>query len=98
MELLLDKGDLTYYNPDLFAKAGVLILFNVLSTEEKADTKKLFETKKAIIEQEPHNIVLRNALDFFLFELGQNKEGLKERYNKTIKLIVDNNKGVAEVG
>jgi translation initiation factor 2B subunit (eIF-2B alpha/beta/delta family) len=100
MELLLEKNNITYYNPDLFAKAGVLILFNTIYTDESTNAKKIQETKKAILEKEPHNIVLKNALDFFLYQIGQtkNKEEIKEKYSKTIKLIVDSNKGAADFG
>ncbi len=88
MELMLDKSLLGYYNQDLVAKSGIQLLFN-LSHEEGDVFQKLFLTKKSLLNQHNGNVVLENALDFFLADLTKQdlRKQVKQKKEKVIRTL-----------
>ncbi len=100
MELFLNKEEYNYYTQDLFAKAAVSVLFDLINTEERDIFKKLFDTKKQLLEKNQNNIVMKNAITFFLSGLPSSKikEAAKEKYHETIKKINNANKETEKNG
>ena len=99
MELLLNKDHLKYYNQDLYAKAEISVLFDTISSSEKDEFKKIFDIKNELLEKDPHNIVLHNGLNFFLYQLPQSelKKAAKEKHALIINKINTANKDIAQI-
>ncbi|MFH2021136.1 MAG: hypothetical protein ABIJ34_06980 [archaeon] len=83
MELFLDREHLNYYNQDIYAKSAVQVLFST-SQEENA-FEKLFMTKDYFSKS---NIVLQNAISFFLQNLTS--LNIKEEGKSRRKEILSN--------
>lgn len=100
MELLLDKEHLKYYNQDLFAKAAISVLYDTISNSETNEFEKIIRTKEELIKQNQHNIVVKNALDYFMYMLPKPgiKESAKEKYNSLLARISEANKDMADIG
>jgi translation initiation factor 2B subunit (eIF-2B alpha/beta/delta family) len=96
MELLLESEHIQYYNQDLHAKSAVSAVFHVISSAGNEPLKKAIETRKAFIEKHPHNIVLKNSLDYFFSNLTPGMA--KERHDETITKITAANRELAEIG
>lgn len=98
MELLLDKEHLKYYNQDIYAKTAISVLYDIIKNSESAPFDKIFKTKDDLLCQHPYNIVLKNAIDFFLWNLPSNsiKEAAKEKYVELLKKITEINEKAAE--
>ena len=95
MENLLDKEALKYFNQDVITKAGIQVLFN--SSE---DFKKLFLTKKNLLEQNPENIVLHNSINYFLSNLSKHnlKKEVTIKRDEVFKKIHTTEREVGKAG
>lgn len=100
MELDLSRDILNYYNQDIIAKTGLSTLYMSLLSGEPQGFKTLFAIKKHLLKQHPNNIVLRNSINFFLFNLSGSKinEQAKEKHAQIIKKINLANKEISKIG
>jgi len=101
MELLVNQNFLRYYNQDLIAKSGIKTLYDVSQDKDNKEIfKKLFESKKLLLNKHPDNIVLRNAINLFLHKLNTHKikKEIQLRKDNLSKRLDNINKDVALLG
>ena len=100
MQLLLDRESLKHYNQDVFANTAVKTLFDISQSNNENSFAKMFQALEVLQNQQPQNIVLKNAAKHFLFGLSQHnlKEDAKNKYHNTIKTIKEHNKRVTNIG
>ena len=97
MELSLPGGVLKYYNQDVFAKAAISVLhYEALKSQNKFD--KLFQTKKHLISKYDSNIVVKNAIDYYLYLLGQPNHTPKEKHTTILRKLNVANQELAKNG
>lgn len=99
MELSLPEDFLKYYNQDVFAKAAISIFHDeVMKSESTKITKQLFQTKKHLLAKYNTNVVVKNALTYYLYLLGQQKHTPREKYHKILQKITEANQEIAKNG
>jgi translation initiation factor 2B subunit (eIF-2B alpha/beta/delta family) len=93
MELLLDRKTLPFYSQDLFAKTGIMALYNSALSEDPF--KNLFMTREVLM-REP-NVVLSNASTFFLHNLtSEIKEQVHTKKDEALSQIGSMNVQLAD--
>jgi translation initiation factor 2B subunit (eIF-2B alpha/beta/delta family) len=80
MDLLLNDTELAHYNLHLHAKASVKTLADFVLHNHT--TKELVELRQEQLKQHPHNTVLRNATEEFLFSLPKNPSKKEVLFSK----------------
>ncbi|MEM4397025.1 MAG: hypothetical protein QW757_00185 [Candidatus Woesearchaeota archaeon] len=73
MEELLDFEKILYYNQDISAKSAISLFYSMIKNKPEQEViNDLMITKEILLKKEPHNIVLKNSIDFFLTNLHPN--------------------------
>lgn len=90
MENLLEYENITYYNQDISTKSSIYLLYNLVKNNPTKEViKDLLITSNILLSKEPNNVVLKNAITFFLTNLHPiNIENIaKEKKDKIIKYL-----------
>ncbi|MEM2131404.1 MAG: hypothetical protein QXM96_02805 [Candidatus Woesearchaeota archaeon] len=100
MEELLDFEQIPYYNQDLSAKSAISLFYSMIKNKPEQEViKDLIITKEILLKKEPHNLVLKNSIDFFLTNLHPNnlmeisknkKEKIFSYFEKSKQELINN--------
>ncbi len=94
MEKYLDPKVLSYYNQDIYAKTAASVLYDF---SKEGSLKKITEAKEILLKKHVHNVVVKNAIYFFLYKLDptQLEKNARKKHQELIKKLNQANKKVA---
>jgi translation initiation factor 2B subunit (eIF-2B alpha/beta/delta family) len=101
MEHTLNEETLAFFNQEIYAKAAVLTLYNIIQkTDERDVFEKVFSVKNHILEQNQNNVFVKNLLTYFLYNLPQKgiKVAAEARYKEIMRQLPHKSEQLSKLG